>query len=164
MDADTIKLSIAIGVSLAIGAAGWFGLNSLGVGTLGILALAFLFGVAFFYLLFYLRRRQTGAWSYGMHRLEREASGHRVTLEFDERLIELNRLRVLVDGDELASDTIFFGTKELLVRTKDGTDLSVKVRSGWLGMCTGATVAVDGGEAQPLVDRTAAVQHRTSPA
>lgn len=150
--ANRITLSAAIGVCLiAGGVAGWFGTQALGVGA--VLGLLFISGVAFFFLIFYLRRRQTGTYSYGVRRLEGQASGHRVTLEFEERLMEPNRLRLLVDGDELASDTILLGTKELLARTRDGIDLSVKVRSGWLGTCTDAVVTAGGGKAQPLVDR-----------
>lgn len=150
MGAEKVKLGIAIGC-FAIGAAavgGWFGVKTLGAGI--TLLLLYVYSLAFAFLFFYLRRRETGTWSYGVRRFEGEVSGHHVTLEFDERLMEMNRLRLLVDGDEVASDKILFGTKELHARTRDGTDLSVRVQSGWLGTCMGATVAVGGDEPQRL--------------
>ena len=154
MDTGTAKLSLAIGVCVAVGAViGWFGVKVLGVGIALLLLLIWSF--AAISLSLYLRGRQTGTWRHRMRRLEGEVSGHRVTLEFDERLFEPNRMRLLVDGDELASDTIMLGTKELDARTRDGADLTVTVRSGWLGTCTAAAVTVEGREARPLVDRTA---------
>ncbi len=137
----------------AAAVAGWLGAKVLGPEI--TLPLLFICSLAFVLLFFYLRHRQTGTWSYGVRRFDGEVSGHRIKLEFDERLIEPNQLRLFVDDQEVASDKIFFGTKDLRARTRDGTDLSVKVQSGWLGT-TGATISVaDSGASKPLIDRSA---------
>lgn len=84
-----------------------------------------------------LRRAESGRWSYGRQRYSGELEGRSVEVIFDERLVVLNRLSLLVDGGEADRDTIFYGTKTL--RSDSGeTPLAVEVGSGWVGTCTGA--------------------------
>ncbi len=76
--------------------------------------------------------------------------GSQVELIFDEKLVVLNRLTLCVDGEEVARDTIFYGTKEL-----SGSGGRVGVGSGWTGECVGVVLQEGSGADRPLTERPA---------
>ena len=59
--------------------------------------------------------------------------GHEVVLEFDNRLAFINRIRLLVDGELLDSERVWYGTKELRATLADGRELELRVHSGMVG-------------------------------
>lgn len=67
---------------------------------------------------------------------------------FDERLVFLNRVSLLVDGRQVDHTTIWYGTKEL-----HGDGVTVVVGSGWIGECTGVQVRDGTGATAALVER-----------
>lgn len=95
-----------------------------------------------------VRRVQVGRWSFGRRRWTIDHDGRAVEVIFDERLVFINRLVLLVDGHEVDRDTIWYGTKEL---TGDG--VTVSVGSGWIGECTGVVVRDDSGAQVPFEPR-----------
>ncbi len=99
---------------------------------------------------FVLRHSEMGRWSYERRTWTGGHDGREVELIFDEKLILLNRLSLRVDGKEVDSDTVFYGTKEL-----SGDGVTVQVGSGWVGECTGAVIRTDAGE-RALTERAAA--------
>ena len=58
---------------------------------------------------------------------------HQISLEFDQRLVVLNRARLSVDGVEVDQARVVYGTKELSVDLDDGTAVSVRLHSGMVG-------------------------------
>lgn len=111
------------------------------VGT--IVVVAFLFAVAWA-----LRRQETGRWSYERRSWIGEQDGRSVELVFDEKLVILNRLALIVDGEQVDDDTIFYGTKQLA-----GAGVTVEVGSGWVGQCTGAVLRGASDEERSLSER-----------
>lgn len=111
-----------------------------------VVIFAFVFGVAFA-----LRRRQTGRWTYERRSWVGEQDGRSVELVFDEKLVVLNRLALIVDGEQVDRDTIFYGTKQL-----SGAGVTVAVGSGWTGECTGAVLRGSSGEERSLSPRAGA--------
>ena len=95
------------------------------------------------------RRVQVGRWNFGRRHWTSDHDGRAVELIFDERLVFLNRLTLLVDGKEVDRTTIWYGTKELT-----GNGVTVRVGSGWIGECTGVVVRDASGE-----ERTLSEQH-----
>ena len=81
------------------------------------------------------RRAQTGRWSFGRRSWRGEYRGRSVEVVFDERLVFLNRLALIVDGQQVDRTTIWYGTKRL-----SGDGITVAVGSGWIGECTGAEI------------------------
>jgi hypothetical protein len=106
--------------------------------------------VAAFGMAFVARHRETGRWSYERRSWTGEQDGRQVELVFDEKLVVLNRLTLCVDGQEVARDTIFYGTKEL-----SGAGVSVRVGSGWTGECVGVVLQDGSGAERPLTERSA---------
>lgn len=122
--AFAFALALAVGIAFALLDLPWW-LNGLVV-FVALMALAWV-----------LRRRETGRWSYEVRRYTADLNGQEVELLFDERLAVLNRLTLIVDGEAVDRDTIFYGTKTL--RSGSGAArVSVEVGSGWIGTCTGA--------------------------
>lgn len=111
----------------------------------GVIVAVFLFGVAWA-----LRRQETGRWSYERRSWVGEQNGRSVELVFDEKLGILNRLSLIVDGEQVDRGTIFYGTKELA-----GSGVTVGVGSGWVGQCTGVVLREASGEGRPLTERAA---------
>lgn len=130
-----VALGLAV-VGLVIGAAWWI---------VGVIIFITLLGMALV-----LRRRETGRWSYERRSWTGEQDGRQVGLVFDEKLVVLNRLTLCVDGQEVARDTIFYGTKEL-----SGSGVSVRVGSGWIGECVGVMLQDASGAEHPLTERPA---------
>lgn len=78
------------------------------------------------------RRAQIGRWGFARRRWVGQLGATAVEVIFDERLVFLNRLTLLVDGHPVDHSTIWYGTKEL-----SGRGVTVTVGSGWIGECTG---------------------------
>lgn len=64
--------------------------------------------------------------------------GHDVELEFDKKLMVLNRARLLVDGTVVDTENIFYGDHDLTATLPDGTAVKVTVDSGMVGELTRA--------------------------
>jgi len=97
---------------------------------------------------FALRRQQTGRWTYERRSWVGEQDGRSVKLVFDEKLVVLNRLELVVDGEQIDRGTIFYGVKEL-----SGAGVTVAVGSGWIGECTGVVLCGSSGEERSLSER-----------
>ncbi len=106
--------------------------------------------IVYFGLALVVRHRETGRWTYERRSWTAEQDGRQVELVFDEKLVVLNRLTLRVDGQEVANDTIFYGTKEL-----SGSGVSVRVGSGWTGECVGVLLQDSAGAERPLAERPA---------
>ena len=130
-----VALGLAV-LGLVIGVAWWIA---------GVIIFIALFGMALV-----ARHRETGRWSYERRSWTGEQDGRQVELVFDEKLVVLNRLTLCVDGQEVARDTIFYGTKEL-----SGAGVSVRVGSGWIGECVGVVLRDGSGAERPLTERSA---------
>ena len=64
--------------------------------------------------------------------------GHDVAIEFDKKLLVINRVRLFVDGSLVDSDKVWYGDKELSVSLDDGSAVSVVIDSGMVGELTRA--------------------------
>lgn len=121
-------------------------IGELGVATgkwaVTMIIFAVVLGVAFA-----LRRQQTGRWTYERRSWVGEQDGRSVKLVFDEKLV-LNRLELMVDGEQIDRGTIFYGVKEL-----SGAGVTVAVGSGWIGECTGVVLRGWSGEERSLSER-----------
>ncbi len=106
--------------------------------------------IALFGMALVARHKETGRWSYERRSWTGEQDGRQVELVFDEKLVVLNRLTLCVDGQEVARDTIFYGTKEL-----SGAGVHVRVGSGWIGECVGVVLHDGSGTERPLTERPA---------
>jgi hypothetical protein len=102
-------------------------------------------GVAIAALTAVARRVQVGRWNFGRQHWTLEHDGRAVEVIFDERLVFINRLTLIVDGREVDRGTIWYGTKELT-----GDSITVAVGSGWIGECTGVVVCDDSGAQLPF--------------
>jgi hypothetical protein len=58
---------------------------------------------------------------------------HAVELEFDRDLVVLNRIRLFLDGAEVASASIVYGQRDLTATAADGAAIRVTVGSGMVG-------------------------------
>lgn len=94
------------------------------------------------------RRVQTRRWGFDRRHWVGELGGRPVEVVFDERLVFLNRVTLLVDGRPVDHKTIWYGTKEL-----SGDGVTVVVGSGWIGECTGAEVRDGEGASFALTER-----------
>lgn len=103
---------------------------------------------ALFVAAWVLRHRESGHWNYEVRRYAADVEGRRVELAFDERMMILNRLTLVVDGQTADQASVFYGTKTLSSGTGDA-EVSVEVGSGWVGTCTGA-VARSGTSERPM--------------
>lgn len=72
-------------------------------------------------------------------------NGHTVELEFDKHRLVLNQARLLVDGEVVDKENMFYGDKELTARTPDGDDIVVSVDSGMIGEMTRAQLRAGDG-------------------
>jgi hypothetical protein len=106
--------------------------------------------IASFGMAWVARRRETGRWSYERRSWTGEQDGRQVELVFDEKLVVLNRLTLCVDGEEVARETIFYGTKEL-----SGSGVRVRVGSGWAGECVGVVLRNGSGAERALTEQPA---------
>jgi len=59
--------------------------------------------------------------------------GHDLELEFDKKLVMLNRARLRVDGELVDKARIFYGERQLTTSLPDATNIVVKVHSGMYG-------------------------------
>lgn len=66
--------------------------------------------------------------------------GHDIELEFDQKLIVLNRARLRVDGEQVDALNVVYGDKELTTTLADGTEITVKLDSGMVGELVRAQV------------------------
>lgn len=64
--------------------------------------------------------------------------GHDVEMEFNKKLMVLNRAKLLVDGAEVDSTNVFYGEKELRTTLPDGGEVIVQIDSGMVGELTRA--------------------------
>lgn len=94
------------------------------------------------------RRAQTRRWGFGRRSWRGEYRGRSMEVVFDERLVFLNRLTLVVDGQQVDQTTIWYGTK--LLR---GDGITVEVGSGWIGECTGVEVRSPEGPTVALPER-----------
>ncbi|MDO9356433.1 MAG: hypothetical protein Q7T55_22235 [Solirubrobacteraceae bacterium] len=66
------------------------------------------------------------------------SGGHAVELEFDKKLLVLNRARLRVDGDEVDKANVFYGEKSLKAEVDGGSTIEVVIDSGGAGELTRA--------------------------
>lgn len=81
---------------------------------------------------------------------------HRVELEFDKKLLFVNRARLTVDGQEVDAANVVYGEKDLRTTLADGTELVIRLHSGMVGELTRAQVQRPDGSWEDLVERPAA--------
>lgn len=58
---------------------------------------------------------------------------HEVEIEFDKKLLVLNRIRLLIDGQTVDSAHVIYGDRELRAQAPDGTPVSVIISSDMVG-------------------------------
>lgn len=81
------------------------------------------------------RRAEIQRWGFERRSWTGQYGAKAVEVVFDERLVFLNRVTLLIDGRQVDHATIWYGTKELR-----GDGVTVVVGSGWIGECTGVEV------------------------
>ncbi len=59
--------------------------------------------------------------------------GRDVELEFDKKLVVLNRARLRVDGELVDKANIYYGDKELTTTAGDGLEIVVTIDAGMYG-------------------------------
>ncbi len=64
--------------------------------------------------------------------------GHEIHIVFDKKLLVLNRIRLVVDGEEVDREQVFYGDKQLEHTLPDGTPVVVSIDSGMVGELTRA--------------------------
>lgn len=64
--------------------------------------------------------------------------GHDVAIEFDKKLMVINRVRLFVDGILVDAEKVWYGDKELSFSLDDGSVVSVVIDSGMIGELTRA--------------------------
>jgi hypothetical protein len=79
--------------------------------------------------------------------------GHDVAIEFDKKMVVINRVRLLVDGELVDSEKVWYGDKQLKASLPDGTSVTVVVDSGMGGELTRAQVQRSDGSWIDLVER-----------
>ncbi len=79
--------------------------------------------------------------------------GHDVELEFDKKLIVLNRAQLRVDGELVDAEDVVYGDKELSATLPDGTVVAVTIDSGMLGELTRAQLRRADGAWTDLAER-----------
>jgi hypothetical protein len=82
--------------------------------------------------------------------------GHDVAIEFDKKLLVINRVRLFVDGILVDADKVWYGDKELSTSLVDGSAVSVVVDSGMGGELTRAQARRSDGSWIDLRERGAA--------
>ena len=94
------------------------------------------------------RYAETRRWGFERRYWTGQYNGLAIEVVFDERLVFLNRVALLVDGRQVDHTTIWYGTKELR-----GDGVTVVVGSGWIGECTGVEVHDGEGITLALAER-----------
>ena len=79
--------------------------------------------------------------------------GHDVAIEFDKKLMVLNRVRLHVDGEEVDRESVFYGEKTLEATLADGTAVVVTIDSGMAGELTRAQLRQADGSWHDLQER-----------
>lgn len=69
-----------------------------------------------------------------------QVAGHGVALEFDKKLLVLNRARLFVDDELVDSAKVFYGDKTLATDLADDIRIEVIIDSGGAGELTRAQV------------------------
>ena len=64
--------------------------------------------------------------------------GHDIEIEFDKKLMVLNRVRLHVDGVKVDDENVFYGEKELKTTRPGGEEIVVQIDSGMIGELTRA--------------------------
>lgn len=82
--------------------------------------------------------------------------GHDVAIEFDKKLLVINRVRLFVDGILVDADKVWYGDKELSASLDDGSAVSVVVDSDMGGELTRAQARRSDGSCVNLRERGAA--------
>lgn len=82
-----------------------------------------------------------------------DVRGHDVALEFDKKLLVLNRARLFVDGERVDDESVFYGDKTLTGPLGDGTTVTVRIDSGMVGELTSAQARRPDGSWIDLVER-----------
>lgn len=77
---------------------------------------------------------------YKTKRYGASVDGHEVEIEFDKKLLVLNRARLFVDGQQVDDANLFYGDKELTTTLPDGGTVAVVVDTGMVGEMTRAQV------------------------
>lgn len=90
---------------------------------------------------------------YATRRYGATQAGHDVELEFDKKLMVLNRARLSLDGQAIDAARIFYGEKHLKATADDGTLFEVAVDSGMLGELTKAQIRQENGTWADLEER-----------
>lgn len=80
-------------------------------------------------------------------------AGHDVELDFDKKLIFINRARLRVDGAEVEQVSVLYGEKDLTTTLDDGTHIEVRLHSGMVGELTRAQIRGDDGSWTDLTQR-----------
>jgi len=83
--------------------------------------------------------------------------GHDVELEFDKKLVVLNRARLRVDGDVVDTAKIFYGNGDLTTTLPDGTQIGVRLHSGMVGELVRAQLRRADGSWVDLEERVSSV-------
>jgi hypothetical protein len=76
----------------------------------------------------------------GITRFGATSGAHRVELEFDKRLVVMNRARLYVDGQEVDSTKVVYGDRDLRAPLADGTEAVIRLHSGMSGELTRAQI------------------------
>jgi hypothetical protein len=65
-----------------------------------------------------------------------QIQGHTVEVEFDQKLVVVNRIALAVDGARVDTAKVVYGERELSTTLDDGTVVAVVVHSGMNGEAT----------------------------
>ena len=79
--------------------------------------------------------------------------GHEVELEFDKKLLVLNRARLIVDGRVVDSASVVYGDRELQARAEDGTPVHIVLSSGMVGELVRAQIRQADGSLVDLAEQ-----------
>lgn len=82
-----------------------------------------------------------------------EIDGRDVAIEFDKKLLFLNRARLFIDGQRVDDERLFYGEKTLEGPLGDGTTVTVRVDSGGAGELTAAQAQRSDGSWVDLIER-----------
>ena len=82
--------------------------------------------------------------------------GHEIEIEFDKKLVVLNRIRLIIDGQAVDSAQVVYGDRELEAKAPDGTPVTIIVSSGMMGELVRAQIRRPDGSLMDLAERPAA--------
>lgn len=80
--------------------------------------------------------------------------GHEVELEFDKRLVVLNRARLIIDGRVVDSASVVYGDRELRSQAEDGTPVHIIISSGMVGELVRAQIRQEDGSLVDLAEQS----------